>query len=141
MCRTGKYDENLANPEPALIGYHRPERKSRTKNTMDTTGPAASWLGIKVLVAMPSAVKHRPPTTKVTTRAAMLWGSTTWYPNRPISSKMTTWTAEMSKALQKMALNRTHVGSGERRMRFNSPISRRTTREIVNMLKQADMTP
>ena len=33
------------------------------------------------------------------------------------------------------------VGSGERRTRFKSPISRLTTRLMVNMLKQAAITP
>ena len=54
---------------------------------------------------------------------------------------MTTWMNEMITALTKIAASITQVGRGERRTRLRSPISRRTTMEIVKLLKHADMTP
>ena len=47
----------------------------------------------------------------------------------------------MISALAETAAIMAQVGSGERRTRFKSPISRLTTRLMVNMLKQAAITP
>ena len=47
----------------------------------------------------------------------------------------------MMSALAETAVIIAHVGSGERRTRFKSPISRRTTRLMVKVLKHAAITP
>ena len=52
-----------------MIGKYSPENASRRKKTMLIIGPAASALGTRVLIPIPTAVKVNIPTTTVTMKA------------------------------------------------------------------------
>src|SRR5262245_34037738 len=72
MCRMGKKADTRARPECGLMGYQSPERNSNTKKMMLTIGPAASWFGIRVLTAMPMAVKESAPTSRATAQGGQV---------------------------------------------------------------------
>ncbi len=81
------------------------------------------------------------PTTMATTKAPTLSGKWTLNPNLPTARRMTTSTAAMIMELRTMALSSAHVGRGLSRSRLRRPISRRLTRVMARMLKQAAITP
>src|ERR1700727_1473120 len=142
--RIGKKVEILARAEPDLSGNHRPDRNSRTKNTVLVSGPAACWLGLNVLIAIPSAAKLSPPSTSTITRAPIPDAPDgRWTPNaqRPTASISTTWANAIRSVLTRIEVNSVHVGSGLSRRRLSSPVSRRMTRLIARLLNDADITP
>ena len=92
-------------------------------------------------MATPSAEKQSMPTTMATTKAPTLSGKWTPKPTLPTTSSMTTSTAAMTIELKTMALSSAHVGRGVSLRRLSRPISRRLTRVMAKMLKQAAITP
>ena len=92
-------------------------------------------------MATPSAVKLSMPTTMATTKAATLSGKWTLNPSRPDGQQDDHLDCGDDHGAEEDGGSSAQVGSGLSRSRLSRPISRRLTRVMAKMLKQAAMTP